>query len=180
MPGAAAEHDFVAHWRSLPREGLVPTLSTFLDRPHPRFSPWVFILDVDSADTLTVRLWGTRMADTFGELTGLNFIDFLKRDLRPTISRAHSAICALPCGWLTSSRALTTAGREVVGETLSLPLMHKGEPRCGGGGTAAGDGGALWGDKAHTHNDRTITPRECSGAFTAISPDSAALKFPWP
>jgi len=63
MSGAELANEFLAHWRALPRDSFVPSLSAFLDRPHPRFSPWLFILDVVSEENLPVRLFGTRMAD---------------------------------------------------------------------------------------------------------------------
>jgi hypothetical protein len=121
-----SEDDFIAHWRALAGNERIPTLAAFLDNPEPRFAPWIYILDVVSDDCLPVRLFGTRMTESFGEITGLNFLDFLSRDVRGPIGRAHRLICERPCGWVTYTRAVTTAGRAVIPETITLPLLRKG------------------------------------------------------
>jgi hypothetical protein len=108
----------------------VPTLGDFLDRPDHRFAPWLAILDVHSEEVMNVRLFGTRLVDSFGEITGLNFLDFLQKDLRPIVGRAHKLICTIPCGWVTHARAVTTGGREVVPETITLPLLRHGTTGC--------------------------------------------------
>lgn len=128
--GPGVERAFLAHWRSLPREGLVPTLQAFLDKAHPGFAPWVNILDYVSDDEMPVRYFGTRLADSFGEITRLNFLDFLNDDVRPTVARGHRLICQIPCGWVTQARAITNSGREMVAETVSLPLAREGRPAC--------------------------------------------------
>src|SRR5688572_22590396 len=87
--GPVPESAFLTHWQALPRQGLVPTLETFLDRPHPGFAPWINILDFVSENEMPVRYFGTRLTDSFGEITRLNFLDFLNKDVRPLVARAH-------------------------------------------------------------------------------------------
>ena len=124
--GSGVERAFLSHWRSLPRAGLIPSLPAFLDRPHPGFAPWLNIVDFVSESEMPVRYFGTRLVDSFGEITRLNFLDFLKKDVRPLVAHAHRLVCETPCGWTTLARAITTTGRELVAETITLPLMRRG------------------------------------------------------
>ena len=128
LVGPGLERAFLAHWRSLPRAGLVPSLEAFLDKAHPGFAPWLNILDFISEDEMPVRYFGTRLVESFGEITRLNFLDFLNKDVRPRVARAHRLICETPCGWATHARAITNGGREMVAETVSLPLSRDGKP----------------------------------------------------
>ena len=84
------------------------------------------IVDFISETEMPVRYFGTRLVESFGEITRLNFLDFLKKDVRPLVAHAHRLVCETPCGWTTLARAITTTGRELVAETITLPLMRRG------------------------------------------------------
>lgn len=125
-PAPAGSDRFLEHWRALAAGGLIPTLTDFLDQPDPRFAPRLFIVDVDGDGRMPVRLIGTRYAEYFGEVTGRDFLDLVAAEIRQFSICAHALVCATPCGWLTQARAITTSGREVLAETVTLPLLRRG------------------------------------------------------
>ncbi|TAK99976.1 MAG: PAS domain-containing protein [Rhodospirillaceae bacterium] len=126
----SARADFIAHWRTLHCENGVPSVAGFLDQALPRFAPWTMIVDVEQRGTLPLRLIGTRLADTFGEQTGNDFLFIMPSGVRSVVRRAHQLMCTLPCGWHTESLAVTSGGREVIVELISLPLRNKGSISC--------------------------------------------------
>jgi hypothetical protein len=54
------------HWASLPKDGLVPLLRGYLDRPNPKFQPHATIVDVFPGQGMQPRLIGTASADVYG------------------------------------------------------------------------------------------------------------------
>ena len=121
--------EFMAWWQSLPRNGhgLAPRMEDYLDRPKPEFAPWALIVDVAREEYLTIRLFGTGLTDSFGELTGRNYLDYMPAAFRPAIGRSHRVMAEVPCGRLTLASAITTGGRNVVLGMVSLPLSSHGK-----------------------------------------------------
>ena len=123
--GPLSRDQFLVHWQSLPRTGETPDLAAFLDRSNPLFAPWTLIVDLGPGDALPIRLMGTRLVDIFGEYTGKDFLRIMPTALSSVVRQAHQKICAVPCGWSTESRVVTSSGREVVVHLISLPLRNK-------------------------------------------------------
>jgi hypothetical protein len=56
---------FFEHWKSIPKSGLVPNLSDYLDRPNPKLQPWTIIIDFEDKSFPT-RLFGTALVELVG------------------------------------------------------------------------------------------------------------------
>ena len=121
--------EFLAWWQTLPRNGhgLVPRIEDYLDRPMPEFAPWVLIVDVERENNLHIRLFGTGLTDSFGELTGRDYLDYMPGVARQAIGRSHRTMAEVPCGRLSLASAITTGGRNVVLGMVSLPLSSHGK-----------------------------------------------------
>ncbi len=118
---------FIAHWRSLHKVGLVPTLQEFLTHALPDLQPYVIILDVVSDSNLHVRLLGTGLVQFAGrELTKTNALDIYAPHLRKRAVQNCTTIITHPCGQVTE-RLMNTAGGITVATTgIALPLRSKG------------------------------------------------------
>src|SRR5688572_8352462 len=117
---------FLAHWRSLPRQGLVPPSRAFLDSAPPAFMPNVFLHDVEEAG-LRVRFMGTALVERWrrdhtGRLLGEDAGETARMKLRAQAVR----IVEQPCGLHQLGRLMTSSGRPIHFEAVLLPLL--GEP----------------------------------------------------
>ncbi len=123
--------EFMEWWRRLPRNGhaIAPRIEDYLDQPKPEFAPWVVVVDVGKEDRLPIRLFGTGLAESFGELTKQDYLDYMPPPARRAIGISHRTMATLPCGRLTLASAITTGGRDVVLGIVSLPLSSRGEVR---------------------------------------------------
>ena len=101
-----------------------------LDHPALHLVSRTFIVDVASETDLPVRLYGTRLVEVYGEFTHHNYLDMVSPELRKQVGRAHQQMCSVPCGWITSQKAVTTYGRQVTIEYVSLPLVNRGRICC--------------------------------------------------
>ena len=123
--------EFLEHWRSFrpsahgaPQPGL-PRLSDFLDKPSPRFAPWLTISDVDDPILHRVRLIGTGVVDFFNyDSTGSNFLVGVTNGLLETFRRCHYEVPRRPCGKFQKSICSTSAGRERAILGMALPLIR--------------------------------------------------------
>ena len=122
VPGQA---QFIAWWQALPRAGFAPRLSEALDQADPEFAPWTCVIDMISDHMLKIRLFGTGLAQAFGENTGQNYLDYMPNELRDPIAKSNRVVLDKPCGRLTRASALTNSGREIVLGMVSLPVSHK-------------------------------------------------------
>jgi len=115
---------FLAHWKSIPRSGGMPTLSDYLDRPHPAIQPWTIIIDL-KPDALPMRLFGMGLADMVGrDVTGLDYLQGVRvTRRRHVLARDH--MCAThPCGLRIELLANTQTGRTFVNTVLALPVKR--------------------------------------------------------
>jgi hypothetical protein len=128
-PPIPFQAEFIDWWKAVPREeagALVPTLSACLDHADSRLAPWCLIVDVEAEHRLPIRLFGTKLAEIFGEITGANYLDYMPTKLRPEIGQSHRLICDQPCGRYTHASTVSTGGREVVLGMVSLPVSLRG------------------------------------------------------
>jgi hypothetical protein len=117
---------FIAHWRSLEKVGLVPTLQEFLSHPIPGLQPYVIILDVVSEADLQIRLLGTGLVQLAGrEFTKTNALEIYAPHLKKRVGQACMRMVAHPCGQITE-RLMNTAGGVTIATTgIALPLRGK-------------------------------------------------------
>lgn len=121
---------FLAHWRTLPREGLVPTLGAYLDNPPVALQPYVAISDLVSADDTTIRLMGTALAHAVGERTGTDIKDSYGKDIARYIRKLAWTAVSHPAGYLARRGFARIHGLPYTVQTITLPLIGKSVPHC--------------------------------------------------
>ena len=117
--------DFFAHWRGLPREGeaLVPSLSDFFDNLKPAFQPYVVMVNVESGDNWSIRLFGTGRLNSFGQdVKKINPLEIYTPDLRPIIVDKVRIVLDRPCGYRATHRLRTSKGSDLIQTGVTLPL----------------------------------------------------------
>lgn len=116
--------EFLDHWRSFPRTGLVPHIRAYLDRVVAHLQPNVLMLDVVSAERLEVRLFGTRLADITGmEITKTNALENYPEPLRAEVGKSCVTMVSHPCGQLTNRSIRTSGGSVIAATSIALPLL---------------------------------------------------------
>ncbi|MDX2144060.1 MAG: hypothetical protein SFV19_11940 [Rhodospirillaceae bacterium] len=124
---AVPAQKFVAHWKSLPKDGLLPNLSAFLNAPDPELQPFVIILDVLSEHDVRIRLIGTGLVQLVGrELTKTNSLDLYAAHLKKRVGAGCVTMVTQPCGQVTE-RLISTAGGIIhTATSVALPIAVKG------------------------------------------------------
>lgn len=114
---------FAKYWFSLPRQGLVPTRQDFDPCTQgPILSTYV-IHELISPDFIRVHLAGTGVREQYGtEITGTNYLDFVEDWRKENASRSLFVMCEQPCGILAHLRARTSAGKQILNESIGLPM----------------------------------------------------------
>jgi len=116
--------EFIDHWASLPKEGLVPLLRDYLDRPIPKFQPHVTIVDVFPDGSMKPRLIGTARADLYGMQVGeIQSSQAYVPELRAPIRETAHLCVAHPCGFC-SIRVIKT-GMDLTLEAAAVVLPLK-------------------------------------------------------
>lgn len=92
---------FIAHWKSLPKHSLLPSLQDFLDRPEPIVQPDIAILDISSAGEIAVRLYGTQRVKTFNHnFTGSETpLQAYQGEIEQQARTVLGQTIKTPCGW---------------------------------------------------------------------------------
>src|SRR3546814_9301846 len=87
---AEASRVWNAHWRTLPRSGLVPLRSAFEPLAVPALLPHMLICDLTEPTLVRIRLVGTGMATNFGfDPTGGDYLDLVAPDRREEAFRSE-------------------------------------------------------------------------------------------
>jgi hypothetical protein len=125
--GPAMLDEFERHWRARRGHGAaMPTLSDYLDRPHPALQPWTIIVDL-AEDSWPVRLCGTAMADMMGsDFTGGDYLTAVRASERSLIMARDRTCASHPCGLRLSMVARTAEGRLIDNAVLVLPVSRAG------------------------------------------------------
>ncbi|MDX2222137.1 MAG: PAS domain-containing protein [Rhodospirillaceae bacterium] len=125
--GLAVLDEFARHWRDRRRGGAaMPTLSDYLDRPHPTLQPWTIIIDLADG-SWPVRLCGTGMADMMGsDFTGGDYLTAVRPSERGEIVARDRTCATHPCGLRLNMVARTAEGRLIDNAVLVLPVSRAG------------------------------------------------------
>ncbi len=116
----------LAQWSSIPRDGLVPRLSDYLDRADIAIQPWTLIVDMNEK-TMPVRLCGTGMVELLGcDFTGRNYLQAVKPEIRQYVIARDRLCVTHPCGLKLTLTASTAGGRMFDDQVLVLPLKRAG------------------------------------------------------
>ena len=113
---------FWDYWNSLPKTSHVPHLSAYLDNVPPKLQPNVVIMDLRSADDMSIRLMGTTVAAAVGEMTGLSANPLYNEESRvAAISNAWRAT-QHPCGYVVKRTLRSVMGQLIVSGGVVLPV----------------------------------------------------------
>jgi hypothetical protein len=120
---------FVDHWHALRIGSALPTTQSFLDHPSPRFSPFVFVLELHG-DLPLVRMQGTQLVEAWArDLTGEDFFPGRPDHFKANAVTNMRALLAQPCGYFLRSTYATSKGRKITSDWILLPLaVAEGKP----------------------------------------------------
>ncbi len=128
MEPFAKSDALIAHWQSLPKQGLRPSLQSFLDRPEPDIQPGIAIADVDSTGKLSVRLYGTGRVKTFNQ----NFTDSddplsaYPGEIGELALEIIRKTVEFPCGFRATVQFASSKPQRILNTVSSLlPLEHE-------------------------------------------------------
>ncbi|MSO72235.1 MAG: PAS domain-containing protein [Rhodospirillaceae bacterium] len=117
--------DFIAHWRAIQKEGLVPGPRAFLDAPPFRLQSEVVIYDVHGPTDIRLRLFGSGLSTIVGrELTGSDMLQHFRPKARAEAGRIVWCAVSKPCGFI---RRLEMSRGAVVTSALSVGLPVRQE-----------------------------------------------------
>jgi hypothetical protein len=121
---------FLAHWRSLPRQDLLPSLRGLHDYPLHDLAPMMVVVDVISEFELRFREVGRGITMLYGkDLTGSNALSLFPAELRPRIGRDSLRLVTHPCG-ITVRRSLAMGNGALLPSVgMSLPLQPGADGR---------------------------------------------------
>jgi hypothetical protein len=122
--------EFQRHWAAIPKSGLMPSLSDYLDRLNPRIQPWTIIVDINE-DAMPVRLCGTGIAELLGnDFTGRDYLSALNPASRGNVLARDRACATHPCGLRLDLTASTITGRLFLDSVLALPVRRAHDAVC--------------------------------------------------
>lgn len=115
---------FYAHWSALRVGASLPLLKDFLARPEPQVQPNVVIKDIAPDRKIRVRLHGTRLGELAGvDLTGQDLIEYSDTpEMAEDLWVFQRAIVDHPTGFMALKHTVTSSGRTMTFEDLSLPV----------------------------------------------------------
>ena len=117
--------ELYAYWASLPKLGLMPLLSDYLNHAPPRQQPFIAMVDIYSPTKMKVRLMGTGLVELSGrDATGADLRVLYAEGLEARVGSLGWSVVSRPVGYLGIRTVRTTSGRVVEGSTISLPLAN--------------------------------------------------------
>jgi len=122
---AKASREWVDHWRSLPRDCLVPVRSAFDPLAVPRLLPHMLICDLTEPGIVRIRLMGTEMASSFGfDPTGRDYLDLVAPERWAAAYQGFAVPASHPCGMRVLGENQYVVGGPVSVETVGLPFRR--------------------------------------------------------
>jgi hypothetical protein len=114
---------FWRYWDGLPKVDFIPHLSDYLDNVPPAFQPHVAIIDVFSAERMTLRLLGTVMSDSIGADGPIRDApDVYDPKTRAAATRLSWLAVSHPCGYVDQRPLRSAGGRVLTARGIVLPL----------------------------------------------------------
>jgi len=115
---------FWDYWNGLPKTGLVPRLSDYLDGVPPQLQPSVALIDVFGPDEFKLRLAGTAIVDAIGgEPTEADTPSVYNAELRKAAAALAWEAVNKPCGYAAKRTIRSRAGRMSLVHGIALPLI---------------------------------------------------------
>ncbi|MBL8629997.1 MAG: hypothetical protein JNM81_10240 [Rhodospirillaceae bacterium] len=115
--------EFFESWEDLPMNGLVPSLSNYLDNAKPHLQPNVTIVDVLSQTHMVVRLFGTRLESVSGLAPTANDLMLLYSPDARTLARTIVwETVTRPVGYVCTRKVRTKSGLLLDCPAIGLPI----------------------------------------------------------
>ncbi|MDX2145283.1 MAG: PAS domain-containing protein [Rhodospirillaceae bacterium] len=119
--------DFFKSWDALPKQGLIPRLSDYLDAAPIELQPNVTIVDVHAPDKLTVRLFGTGLEDVSGIYpTSEDLMLLFSKAIQEKAKRMVWVVVTHPVGYVCVRRCQTAEGLVYDVPAICLPIAVAG------------------------------------------------------
>jgi len=121
MPGPLGA--FLAFWNSLPKTGLLPQLSDFLDSVPPDLAPFMAVVDIRDPETTKIRFFGTQLVEKAAfDPTGMTVGDLYDDNLRPQVHNLLWTCIQRPVGYLSRRKIVGRSGFVNVHPSVGLPI----------------------------------------------------------
>ena len=134
--------DFWDHWTSLPKKSLIPQLRDYLDSAKPAVQPHIVIMDLASPSDINIRLAGTAVVNTVGEITNSDADELYVQAVKTRALKQAWTAASHPCGYTVLRTYKTVSGLQDTGRALLLPIeitsdrksvvIYNGTPTFGG------------------------------------------------
>lgn len=122
---ADASRAWDAHWRTLPRDGLVPWRSVFDPLDVPALLPHMMICDLTEPTIVRIRLVGTGMTSNFGfDPTGGDYLDLVAPDRREEAFAGFLVPANHPCGMRILGESRHETGKAMAVEGVGFPFRR--------------------------------------------------------
>lgn len=122
---APASCAWVAHWWSLPRDGVVPLRSVFDPLVIPKLIPHMLICDLSEPAIVRIRLMGTGMVSSFGfDPTGWDYLDLVDSERRAAAYEGFVVPAGQPCGMRVLGENRFENGKRMAVETVAFPFQR--------------------------------------------------------
>lgn len=113
---------FWQYWNNLSKVNQVPHIKDYFDHAPPALQPYVVMMDLQSAEEMSVRLMGTAIAEALGELTGSSADILYSGQTREiAIGKAWRAVHH-PCGYIAKRKLRSKNNRLFNTTGLVLPI----------------------------------------------------------
>lgn len=113
---------FWTYWSGLPKKPEVPQISDYLDNAPASIQSRVSVIDLYSPTKMSIRLIGTLLTDTIGELTGTDLGTLYMDDIRSqALNNAWTSV-HWPCGYIVKRTLKTKRGLIFDSLALTLPI----------------------------------------------------------
>lgn len=121
---------FIAHWKGLRGDMLIPTSQRFLETPDPRFAASTYIVEMTSVGAIVRYQGGDLVERWMRNFTGQELHDGRLPDFKARSLANMSHIVHQPCGYLLRLSFSTSSGRLMGSDLVQLPLaVEPGKPR---------------------------------------------------
>lgn len=122
--------ELFGYWSSARNGAAIPSLKDFDLLSFPHLLPDMGISEVRSPTDIHIRFMGTAIVERFGyDPTGKNSLLNQPEERRDAVGRWYALLVSHPCGGLARFTNIYSSGREVVAESLFLPLQGESQ-RC--------------------------------------------------
>lgn len=121
------EHDkcieFANYWRSLPKDGLIPSRSAIHPEHIPHLLPNFLMFELVSDSLIRVRLAGTALVERYGfDPTSSNYLDYVAEDRRTKAAEALWLMQRTPAGMWAMTEQVYDGDKRIHTEAIGFPV----------------------------------------------------------